>query len=69
MSNVKDIAQSIYDIIGGSSNIVSFTHCMTRLRIVLKDQSDLYMKAIKKNWWSYGRSTATKSTSNNSWTR
>ncbi|MFV3012362.1 PTS transporter subunit EIIC [Clostridium botulinum] len=48
MSNVKDITQSIYDIIGGSSNIVSFTHCMTRLRLVLKDQSNLDMKAIKK---------------------
>ncbi len=48
MSNVKDIAQSIYDIIGGSSNIVSFTHCMTRLRLVLKEQSNLEMKAIKK---------------------
>lgn len=32
------LAKSIVDLIGGSENVVSLTHCITRLRFVLKDE-------------------------------
>ena len=35
----KIIAEQVLEAVGGSANIVSVTHCMTRLRFVLKDQS------------------------------
>lgn len=35
----KIIAEQVLQAVGGSANIVSITHCMTRLRFVLKDQS------------------------------
>ena len=44
------IAQSVLAAVGGKENIVSVTHCMTRLRFNLKDMSipkDDEVKAIK----------------------
>ncbi|MBP3891369.1 MAG: PTS transporter subunit EIIC [Solobacterium sp.] len=35
----KQIAQNILDSVGGASNVKDATHCMTRLRLVLKDPS------------------------------
>ena len=35
----KIFAEQVLEAVGGSANIVSVTHCMTRLRFVLKDQS------------------------------
>ena len=35
----RKIAEEVLAAVGGSENIVSVTHCMTRLRFVLKDQS------------------------------
>ena len=35
----RKIAEEVLNAVGGSENIVSVTHCMTRLRFVLKDQS------------------------------
>ena len=35
----KIIAEEVLAAVGGTANIVSVTHCMTRLRFVLKDQS------------------------------
>lgn len=43
-------AKKILDKVGGEKNIVSVTHCMTRLRFILKDESmvnDDQVKAIK----------------------
>lgn len=43
-------AREILAKVGGESNIVSVTHCMTRLRLTLKDESiakDEEVKAIK----------------------
>lgn len=34
----KVVADKIVDAIGGVDNIESVTHCMTRLRFVLKDE-------------------------------
>ncbi|EHI99163.1 PTS system, beta-glucoside-specific IIABC subunit [Clostridium sp. DL-VIII] len=44
------IAKKILDKVGGEKNIISVTHCMTRLRFVLKNEemvSDDQIKAIK----------------------
>ncbi len=39
MANSQELAQSILDAVGGSANVSFCTHCMTRLRFVLKDFS------------------------------
>lgn len=39
MADNKQIAQQVLAAVGGRENVVSVTHCMTRLRFVLKDQS------------------------------
>ena len=44
----KQIAQDIINISGGKDNIVSVTHCMTRLRVVLKDGNKLNIDEAKK---------------------
>ena len=44
----KQIAQDIINISGGEDNIVSVTHCMTRLRLVLKDGNKLNIDEAKK---------------------
>ena len=46
----KKIAEEVLAAVGGAANITSATHCMTRLRLNLKDQSipnDDKVKAIK----------------------
>ena len=40
-------AKSIIEQVGGAPNIVSVTHCMTRLRFVLKDESIVNDAAVK----------------------
>lgn len=35
----RELAEAVIAAVGGASNITSVTHCMTRLRFVLKDQS------------------------------
>ena len=35
----REIAEAVVSAVGGAANITSVTHCMTRLRFVLKDQS------------------------------
>ncbi len=37
MADNKELAQSIIDAVGGTENVTFCTHCMTRLRFVLKD--------------------------------
>ncbi|MFQ8872835.1 MAG: PTS transporter subunit EIIB [[Ruminococcus] torques] len=47
----KIIAEEVLAAVGGTANIVSVTHCMTRLRFVLKDQSvpdQKKLESIKK---------------------
>ena len=49
MANNKEIAQQILAAVGGASNLKDATHCMTRLRLYLKDDSipkDEEVKAI-----------------------
>ena len=39
MTREKEIAQKIYAIVGPKDNIETVTHCMTRLRFVVKDDA------------------------------
>lgn len=43
-----ELAHQIIENIGGEANVSTFTHCMTRLRITLKDVSLAHDKEIKK---------------------
>lgn len=43
----KAIAQKLIDLSGGPSNISSMTHCMTRLRFIIKDKSKVDEDAIR----------------------
>lgn len=43
----KKIAKDVLDAVGGKDNVTSITHCMTRLRIVLKDESIPKDDAVK----------------------
>ena len=45
--NYAAVSQSIVDAIGGAGNIVSVTHCMTRLRFTLVDQNALDLPRLK----------------------
>jgi beta-glucoside PTS system EIICBA component len=50
MTDNERIAAEVLDAVGGKDNITSIAHCMTRLRINLKDESvpdDDRIKAIK----------------------
>lgn len=46
--NYDDLANSILDKIGGKDNISFFTHCVTRLRFNLKDESLAQTEEIEK---------------------
>lgn len=46
--NYQKVAIEILQVIGGASNIVSSTHCATRLRIELKDDSKVDKEAVDK---------------------
>lgn len=45
--NYADVAKAIVDHIGGIDNIANLTHCMTRLRFVIKDESKVDEAALK----------------------
>ena len=44
----KQIAQDVLAAVGGAANVTSATHCMTRLRLNLKDQSVPSDDEVKK---------------------
>lgn len=46
--NNKKIAEDVLAVVGGKENITSALHCMTRLRLVLKDFSIPNLEEIKK---------------------
>ncbi|WP_373773977.1 PTS transporter subunit EIIC [Streptococcus ferus] len=48
MANYKATAKAILDHVGGKENIVGMTHCATRLRLNLKDDSKVDDGAVKK---------------------
>ncbi|GIO19668.1 PTS beta-glucoside transporter subunit EIIBCA [Oceanobacillus oncorhynchi subsp. incaldanensis] len=43
----KDSAKQIFEEVGGTENISSVNHCMTRLRFVLKDEANINDQQIK----------------------
>ncbi|GAF22478.1 LOW QUALITY PROTEIN: PTS system, trehalose-specific IIB component [Bacillus sp. JCM 19047] len=45
--NYKKSAEQILEAIGGEANISSATHCVTRLRLVLQDESQVDTKALE----------------------
>ncbi|MBF0794355.1 PTS cellobiose/arbutin/salicin transporter subunit IIBC [Mammaliicoccus lentus] len=47
MANNQSIAEGILKNIGGSDNVKNLTHCMTRLRFVLNDESKANDEGIK----------------------
>lgn len=44
----KDLAVKILELVGGKENILTVAHCMTRLRLTLKDTSKANIKTIKE---------------------
>lgn len=46
--NLEKTAKSIVETLGGSENITHLTHCMTRLRFNLADESKADFEALKK---------------------
>ena len=44
----RQIAEGVVKAVGGTANITSVTHCMTRLRFVLKDKSIPNKKEVEK---------------------
>ncbi|WGI36550.1 glucose PTS transporter subunit IIA [Mesomycoplasma lagogenitalium] len=46
--NYKNIAQQIIDNVGGKTNIINAKHCMTRLRLILKDENLANTEKVKK---------------------
>lgn len=44
--NNKDLAQQVLQLVGGEGNISTLTHCATRLRFVLKDDSKAELKKL-----------------------
>ena len=47
MSKNADTAQAILDRVGGKANVVNAYHCMTRLRLTLKDNSKVEQEALR----------------------
>lgn len=43
-----EMGRAIYDQIGGMSNVQSLYHCMTRLRIVIRDNDKVNLTGLKK---------------------
>ena len=48
MAGFANDAKKMLELLGGKENIVSFTHCATRMRFVLKDQKQADVKAIEE---------------------
>jgi len=45
--NYAEVSRAIVDALGGLTNIEAVTHCMTRLRFVLKDQTQVDYPRLK----------------------
>lgn len=48
MKKEEKLARDILEFIGGSDNIRSFTHCMTRVRLNLKEDAKVNMEQLKE---------------------
>lgn len=55
------LAKQILSLVGGAENVSNATHCATRLRFNLKDESKADTGTIKRAWpvlWALPRQTA-----------
>ena len=48
MGKYRDDAEKLLEYVGGKENIAAVTHCATRMRFVLNDQSKANEKAIEE---------------------
>lgn len=48
MTDYRAQAERILELVGGKENVVSLTHCFTRLRFVLKDFEAAQTEELKK---------------------
>ncbi|MDY0394657.1 PTS glucose/sucrose transporter subunit IIB [Virgibacillus halophilus] len=48
MNKYENLSKHILEYIGGKDNVVSYTNCVTRLRIVTKDRSIIDIEQIQK---------------------
>lgn len=46
--NNKELAEKILELVGGPENITALTHCITRLRLTIKDLNNVDEEEIKK---------------------
>lgn len=49
MKNYEELASFIIKNVGGKENVVSLTHCVTRLRFILKDEKKANEQALQNN--------------------
>lgn len=48
MADKKELAARVLELVGGSDNVTTATHCITRLRFNLKDESKADLEALQK---------------------
>jgi PTS system sucrose-specific IIC component len=46
--NHREVAEQLVSLLGGKDNVVSATHCATRLRLVIKDENQIDKEAIEE---------------------
>lgn len=46
--NHREIAEQLVSLLGGKENVVSATHCATRLRLVIEDETQINKEAIEE---------------------
>lgn len=49
----KELAQKILDLVGGEDNLLSVTHCVTRLRLSFKDEEKIQktISPLSRGFW------------------
>lgn len=52
MRKYEQLSKEIIENVGGKDNISSLSHCITRLRFKLKDESIANDDVTKKNGWN-----------------
>ncbi|SFS36545.1 PTS transporter subunit EIIC [Marininema halotolerans] len=48
MEKEKELSRSILNLLGGQENLVSLSHCMTRLRVTIKDPTKVQLHGLKE---------------------
>lgn len=69
MAVKREDVKAIVTAIGGKENLEAATHCVTRLRLVLKDESKVDKDALSNNALVKGAVQSRPSISNCHWSR